>query len=92
MCVAHAVAYLAMAPKSVAVYKAYGKVADTIRSSANEPVPLHIRNAPTKLMKQQGNGGGYIYPPDHGYCVKPQAYLPDSLVGTIFLEQENRKK
>ena len=47
-----------------------------------------IRNAPTKLMKQEGYGAGYIYPPDHGYPVKPQAYLPESMAGTMFFTME----
>eukprot|EP01048_Picozoa_sp_COSAG05_P010975 COSAG05_NODE_1003_length_6237_cov_7.337732_1_plen_105_part_00 len=50
----------------------------------NEPVPLHIRNAPTALMKGHGYGEGYVYPPDHGHAVKPQSYLPPSLAGSRF--------
>ena len=61
-----------------------------IRTAPNAPVPLVIRNAPTGMMKDQGNGDGYIYPPDHGYPVKPQAYLPDELVGTRFLPNERQ--
>jgi putative ATPase len=83
--VAQAVAYLALAPKSAAVSKAYNRVAELIRTRPNEPVPLHIRNAPTKFMKAEGNGEGYIYPPDHGYPVKPQPYLPAALAGEVFL-------
>jgi putative ATPase len=71
------VAYLALAPKSTAITKAMTAVDLRIKSSPNEPVPQMIRNAPTKLMKQEGNGKGYIYPPDHGYVIKPQCYLPD---------------
>ena len=50
-----------------------------IKSSPNDPVPHNIRNAPTKLMKDEGNGKGYIYPPDHGYAVKPQVRCQGTL-------------
>ena len=88
--VGQCVAYLALAPKSTAVYKAVAAVEKQIRTAPNAPVPLVIRNAPTGMMKDQGNGDGYIYPPDHGYPVKPQAYLPDELVGTRFLPNERQ--
>ena len=82
------VAYLALAPKSVAITRAMAAVDKRIQSHPNEPVPHVIRNAPTKLMKQEGYGAGYIYPPDHGYPVKPQAYLPESMAGTMFFTME----
>lgn len=86
--IAQCVAYLALSPKSVAITKAMAAVEKCISQRPNEPVPHTIRNAPTKLMKQEGYGSGYIYPPDHGYPVKPQAYLPDAMVGTKFLPME----
>jgi putative ATPase len=82
------VAYLSLAPKSVAITKAMAAVEKRIQSNPNEPVPHVIRNAPTKLMKQEGYGSGYIYPPDHGYPIKPQGYLPESMVGATFLPME----
>jgi putative ATPase len=76
---AQAVSFMALAPKSTAVYKAYKAAAAIVRSESNDPVPLHITNAPTGLMKACGYGAGYIYPPDHGYPRKPQQYLPASV-------------
>ncbi len=75
---AQCVVYLAEAPKSNALYVAYGEVAADIRALPNEPVPLHIRNAPTKLMKELGYGKGYIYNPDVEGPVD-QDYLPNRL-------------
>jgi putative ATPase len=72
------VVYLAEAPKSNALYTAYHEVADDIRNLPNEPVPLHIRNAPTKLMKNLGYGRGYKYNPDFDGPVD-QSYLPERL-------------
>ncbi len=72
--------YLAIAPKSNAVYEAYSEVSADIRSLPNEPVPLHIRNAPTKLMKNLGYGKGYIYNPAVEGPVD-QEYLPEKLKG-----------
>jgi putative ATPase len=72
------VVYLAEAPKSNALYTAYHEVADDIRNLPNEPVPLHIRNAPTKLMKNLGYGKGYKYNPDFDGPVD-QSYLPERL-------------
>jgi putative ATPase len=82
---AQVTAYLARAPKSNALYTAHGAVADDIRNSPNEPVPLHIRNAPTKLMKNLGYGKGYKYNPDFDGPVE-QAYLPDKLKGKKYLD------
>lgn len=70
--------YLAQAPKSNALYVAYGQVAGDIKQMPNEPVPLHIRNAPTKLMKELGYGKGYKYNPDFQEPVD-QSYLPERL-------------
>lgn len=83
---AQCVAYLSLAPKSVAVYKALGSAQKVVRESVgqNEGVPLHLRNAPTKLMKDIGYGEGYIYPPDNPDSV--QSYLPPSLEGHQFLD------
>lgn len=83
---AQAVAYCARAPKSNALYTAYGAVQAAIRERPNEPVPLHIRNAPTKLMRNLGYGAGYKYTPDYEDPKDArQDYLPESLRGTSFL-------
>ncbi|QCE01926.1 putative ATPase [Vigna unguiculata] len=87
---AQCVAYLALAPKSVAVYRALGAAQKAVRESAgqNEGVPLHLRNAPTKLMKEIGYAKGYIYPPDNPSST--QTYLPPSLQGYKFLDWPDR--
>lgn len=76
---AQAVVYLATAPKSNALYTSYAKVREDIRHRPNEGVPLHLRNAPTKLMKSLGYGKNYIYTPDDPDA--PQTFLPESLQG-----------
>ncbi|XP_047938349.1 ATPase WRNIP1 [Salvia hispanica] len=85
---AHCVAYLALAPKSVAVYRAFGAAQKAVKESAgqNERVPMHLRNAPTKLMKELGYGEGYAYPPDDPDGAASQTYLPPSLQGCKFLQ------
>ncbi|MDP2944170.1 MAG: replication-associated recombination protein A [bacterium] len=80
---AHCVVYLAKSPKSVVVYLGSERVFQEVRESGNLPVPLHLRNAPTKLMKDLGYSEGYKYTPledDSG-----QEYLPDKLKGRKFL-------
>lgn len=82
---AHCVSYLAKSPKSVAVYMAYSEAKREVESSGNLPIPLHLRNAPTKLMKELGYGQNYKYTPledDSG-----QEYLPDKLKGKRFLRK-----
>ncbi|XP_028410120.1 ATPase WRNIP1-like isoform X2 [Dendronephthya gigantea] len=84
---AQAAVYLARAPKSVEVYKAYGKVAEHIKSYEGTlpGVPLHLRNAPTKLMKNLGYSKGYKYNPDYDGPVD-QEYLPSELKGIDFFK------
>lgn len=82
---AQAVAYLARAPKSNALYRAYGGVQQDIKEKENLPVPLHLRNAPTKLMKELGYGKGYKYNPNFDEPVE-QDYLPEKLKGKKYLE------
>ena len=81
-----ATVYLATAPKSNRLYVAHKKVMRTIKENPAEPVPLHIRNAPTKLMKGLGYGKGYEYAHDYDEAYINQEYLPDSLQGTKFYE------
>lgn len=84
---AQAVAYCARAPKSNALYVGYQKVQSDIRAFPNEGVPLHLRNAPTKLMKNLGYGKGYKYDPDFKEPVD-QEYLPPSLKGRTYLDDD----
>ena len=83
VCLAQAVAYLAKAPKSNALYAGYGKVKRDIAEAPNDPVPLHLRNAPTALMKQLDYGKGYIY--SHDDPDAPQDFLPPRLKGKKYL-------
>lgn len=76
--------YLAMAPKSVSVYRAWGKVRETIARRPADPVPRVIRNAPTRLMKETGYGAGYEYAPDVEGGVAGLECLPEALAGTSF--------
>src|SRR5258708_4915654 len=78
---AQPVLYLALAPKSNALYTAYGAVLEDVEKTAAEPVPLHIRNAVTKLMKQVGYGKGYQYAHDLESKVADMDCLPDNLRG-----------
>lgn len=81
LALAEAVVYLATAPKSNSLYQAYSRVQEDIQHSRNEPVPLHLRNPVTGLMRQMGHGKGYKYAHDYpGHFVKQQN-LPSSLQG-----------
>lgn len=79
-----AVVYLATAPKSNALYEAYSKVKKLIKKTGNLDVPLHIRNAPTRLMKDVGYGKGYQYDHDSEDHYIPQAYLPTEIADQTF--------
>ena len=86
---AQAVVYLAKSKKSNALYEAYGQVKDDIRKFPNEPVPLHLRNAPTKLMKDLGYGQGYKYTPEFKDSeASEQKYLPEKLRDRRYLTFE----
>jgi putative ATPase len=71
--------YLATAPKSNALYLAYGRVRKLVEETGALPVPLHLRNAPTDLMKNLGYGKGYLYPHDFDGAVVDQKYLPEAI-------------
>jgi putative ATPase len=81
LALAQAVIYLATAPKSNAVYAAYNRVMADIRQTGSLPVPLHIRNAPTSLMKDLGYGKGYQYAHDDPCALVDQEHLPEELQG-----------
>jgi putative ATPase len=80
LALAQAAVYLATAPKSNALYTGYGRVKATIAQTGSLPVPLHIRNAPTRLMKDLGYGRDYRYAHDYEDALVPQDYLPDALM------------
>jgi len=82
---AQAVVYMAKCKKSNDLYMAYGRAAGDVKKYGNLPVPLHIRNAPTKLMKELDYGKGYKYSPDYDYK-ESQQYLPEELKGRKYLE------
>ncbi len=91
LAIAIAVVYLAAAPKSNAVYAAYGAARAKVEETGTLEVPLHIRNAPTKLMKDIGYGKGYRYDHDEVQAhAAGQQYLPDALSGTVFYEPTQR--
>jgi len=78
--------YLATAPKSNSAKAALGAAMDAARETPAEPVPMHIRNAPTPLMKQLGYGKGYQYAHDAPEAYIPQEYLPEKLRDTVLYE------
>ena len=91
LALAVAVVYLAIAAKSNAVYQAYGEVRATVERSGTLEVPMHLRNAPTRLMKNLGYGEGYRYAHDEpGGHSAGQQYLPDALAGTEFYQPTTR--
>ena len=94
LALAEAVIYLSLAPKSNAVYTAYGAVQAEIEHTRQEPVPLHLRNAPTRLMKELDYGKGYQYAHDEKDKVADMDCLPDSLRGRSYYKptQEGREK
>lgn len=81
LALAQAVVYLSTAPKSNSIYRAYGQVQNTIRKTGTLPVPMHIRNAPTGLMKQLGYGRDYKYAHDYDGAYVAQHHLPKQLQG-----------
>jgi putative ATPase len=78
--------YLATAPKSNSSYRALNAAMEAARETPAEPVPMHIRNAPTRLMKELGYHEGYQYAHDAPEAYIPQEYLPEKLRGTVFYE------
>jgi putative ATPase len=84
LALAEAVIYLATAPKSNSVYKAFGEVREAVETTRNEPVPLHLRNPVTELMREVGYGKGYQYAHSLPEGVAPMECLPQSLQGKRF--------
>jgi len=90
LALAQAACYLALAPKSNAVYAAWNLVKDDIREKPAEPVPLHIRNAPTGLMANLGYGKDYQYAHDAPDALVSQEHLPDTLRGRVYYRPTER--
>ncbi len=86
LALAQAVVYLATAPKSNKVYEAFGRASAAAAEHPAKAVPLHIRNAPTKLMDDLGYGAGYKYAHAHDNAYAPQEYLPEALRGARWYE------
>ena len=89
---AQCVVYLAMAEKSNASYLGIGAAEAAVRETGDLPVPLHLRNAPTKLSKEQGYGAGYLYPHNYAGGLVAQEYLPTALKGRKLFEPGNSPK
>jgi putative ATPase len=90
LALAQLVVYLAAAPKSNAVYVAYGEAAQDALETRAEPVPLWIRNAPTRLMKGLGYGRGYKYAHDEAEGVAAMDALPEALAGRRYYRPTER--
>lgn len=90
LALAQAVVYLALAPKSNAVYTAYKAARAAARDTGSQPPPLHIRNAPTKLMKEIGYGAGYAYDHDAEDGFSGQNYFPDGMRRPVYYTPPER--
>ncbi len=91
LALAQAVVYLAVSAKSNAVYTAFNRCMKLIKASPDYPVPMHLRNAPTQLMKEQGMGEGYRYAHDEQDAFAAgEVYLPEMLAGTAFYQPVDR--
>jgi putative ATPase len=90
LALAQAAVHLATAPKSNALYTAYGGVRRAIKETGAQPVPMHLRNAPTKLMEEMGYSDGYRYPHDFPDAFVDEEYLPKSLKGHRFYKPTER--
>ncbi|HZQ24144.1 MAG TPA: replication-associated recombination protein A [Terriglobales bacterium] len=89
LALAQAVVYLSLSPKSNALYMAYGAVQQDVERTAAEPVPLHLRNAPTPLMKKLGYGKGYQYAHDLEEKIANMQCLPDNLHDRVYYHPSN---
>src|SRR3989338_3011140 len=90
LALAQAVVYLALAPKSNAVYAAYKAARAAARDTGSHPPPLHIRNAPTRLMKDIGYGAGYAYDHDQEDAFSGQDYFPEGMKRPIYYNPPER--
>jgi putative ATPase len=90
LALAQAVVYLALAPKSNAVYTSFDKAREVAAKTGTAPVPLHLRNAPTRLLRDLDYGRDYRYPHDDPQGWVPEVYFPDDLAGTLFYHPTGR--
>ena len=90
LALAQAVTYLALAPKSNAVYVAYKAARASAKKTGSEPPPKHILNAPTSMMKEQGYGAGYAYDHDAEDGFSGQNYFPDGMKRGVFYHPAER--
>lgn len=90
LALAQTAVYLAQAPKSNALYAAWTQAIAAIRDGARHPVPLHLRNAPTRVMKGLGYGEGYDYAHDHDEGVAPMRCLPEEIADRVFYRPTDR--
>jgi putative ATPase len=91
LALAQAIVYLSVAPKSNALYRAFGAVRDFVGSDGSRPVPLRLRNAPTRLMKDLGYGSGYRYAHDEaGGVAAGETYFPDGMAAPQFYQPTDR--
>ncbi|MGB4850140.1 MAG: replication-associated recombination protein A, partial [Saprospiraceae bacterium] len=86
-----AVIYLATSPKSNAAYDAIGAAMQYVNETGPLPVPLHLRNTPTQMMKNMGYGKGYEYSHQYEGNFSPQEYMPDDVAGTTFYKPGDNK-
>jgi len=90
LALAQAAVYIAAAPKSNAIYTAWEEAGRAVEESGSKPVPLHLRNAPTRLMREAGYGRAYLYPHDFPEAVAAQEYFPPGLEGRRFYRPVER--
>ena len=90
LALAELVVYLALAPKSNAIYRAYASAKDDVVATRNDPVPIHLRNAPTALMREQGYGAGYRYAHDFPDALVGQVNVPENVAGHRYYQPTGR--
>jgi putative ATPase len=90
LALAQAAVYLSLAPKSNALYTGYGEVLEDVQKTEADPVPLHLRNAPTGLMKHVGYGKGYEYAHNYEEKVTSMQCLPDNLAGRTYYQPSDQ--
>jgi len=90
LALAEAAVYLAMAPKSASLYKGFGEAIQTVDKTGSLPVPLHLRNAPTRLLKEMGYGRDYQYAHDYEDALADQEHLPEEIRNKKFYEPTGR--
>jgi putative ATPase len=90
LALAEAAVYLATAPKSNSIYTAYKAASEDVAATRNEPIPIHLRNAPTKLMRELGYGEQYRYAHDFEDAIVEQQHLPDNLVNRTYYQPVER--